>query len=592
MDGKHSSQLIQAVKRINAWYAILILVLCVFGARAFYVQVIRYGHYHTVALHEHRKAYQIPPKRGIILAHEGGHTVPLVLNQKLYTIYADPVYISHPKDVSKVLAHVLGGDPQTYQKEITSKNSRYVVLQRKVYKSKKQQLLKQKFPGIGAKGQDYRTYPEGNLASQLLGFVNAEGQGTYGIEQALNKKLSGDPGKLKAITDVHGVPLAADNSNTDISPTPGKNVTLTINLPMQAQLQHILKKGVKHAKAKAGSALIMDIHTGQVKAMADYPTYNPADYASVKHANVFKNAAVDHPIEVGSIMKTLTTAAALDLGVIQPDTHFYDPGHWKVDGFNITDISQDHSKGEQSIKSLLNLSLNTGATWELMQMGGGKINAKARQRWHEYMANHFMFGKPTNIEQGYEAPGIVPSPKANGAGINLTYANTAFGQAMTATPLQMGAALSAVLNGGTYYQPTLVSKITNPTTGKTTKNPPKIVKNHIVKPKIGPELADLMEYVVKGHLKAGYGYMRFDDHFIVGGKTGTAQIAKPGGGYYKDLFNGTYMGFVGGDHPQYAIVVFTYKPHTDYFAGTAAAQPIFASLAHMLIGDSYVIPKS
>jgi cell division protein FtsI/penicillin-binding protein 2 len=307
----------------------------------------------------------------------------------------------------------------------------------------------------------------------------------------------------------------------------------------------------------------------------------------VTDGGVFNNNAVSHPIEVGSVMKTLTTSAALDSGAIQPNTTYYDPSHWKVDGFNITNIEEDGGAGTRSIADILNLSLNTGATWELMQMGGGQIDQKARDTWHNYMTNHFMFGKATGIEQGYEASGYVPEPADNGAGIDLTYANTSFGQAMTATPVQMAGALSAVLNGGTYYQPHLVDQTTQ-ADGKTSKTGAKVVKSNIVSSKTGAELAPLMQYVVDHHIFA----RPFDQtHYQVGGKTGTAQIAKPGGGYYDDEFNGTYIGFVGGDKPQYAIVVFVYKPKVAGYAGTAAAQPIFGDLAHMLIDDSYVVPK-
>ena len=124
--------------------------------------------------------------------------------------------------------------------------------------------------------------------------------------------------------------------------------------------------------------------------------------------SLFLNAAVDNPIEPGSSMKTLTTSAALDQGIIQPDTTFYDPAHWVVDGFNITDIEQDGGPREQSIATILSLSLNTGATWMLMQMGGGQINSKAILAWHNYMVNHFRLGQTTGIEQGYEASGYVP----------------------------------------------------------------------------------------------------------------------------------------------------------------------------------------
>ncbi|HYH36526.1 MAG TPA: penicillin-binding transpeptidase domain-containing protein, partial [Candidatus Saccharimonadales bacterium] len=361
-----------------------------------------------------------------------------------------------------------------------------------------------------------------------------------------------------------------------------------IDLAMQQQMETILAKGVKSTKASGASALIMDPYTGAVKAMANVPTYDPSKYFEVENADVFQNRAVSHPIEVGSSMKTLTTAAALDKGVIKANTSYYDPASWVVDGFRITNIEEDGGAGTRNIAQLLNLSLNTGATWELMQMGGGQINSKARETWYDYLTNRYRFGRLTGIEQGYEQAGYIPKPENNGAGINLTYANMSFGQALTATPIQMGAAMSAVLNGGTYYQPYLVDKREN-ANGKTIVTKPKVLASNVVNPKVSQEMVPLMQYVVQNHTFTP----QFDQNeFVVGGKTGTAQIAKPGGGYYEDRFNGTYVGFVGGEKVQYVIVVFVDKPTNGGYAGSAAAQPIFGSLAHMLINDSYVTPKN
>ncbi len=158
---------------------------------------------------------------------------------------------------------------------------------------------------------------------------------------------------------------------------------------------------------------------------------------------------------------------------------------------------------------------------------------------------------------------------------------------MTATPIQFAAALSAVVNGGTYYQPHLVDKTTD-SSGNSITTKPKVLKTQVVSPKVAADLLPLMQNVVQKHnFSPG-----FDQNaYTVGGKTGTAQISKPGGGYYDNLFNGTYAGFVGGDQPQYVIVVFVDKPTNGGYAGTAAAQPIFGKLAHMLINDSYVTPK-
>ncbi|HVV66564.1 MAG TPA: penicillin-binding protein 2 [Candidatus Saccharimonadales bacterium] len=579
------------VNRIRIWYGLLALVVGIFGIRLFYVQVIRYDHYKNAALSDQLKQYQIPANRGIIEAHEGNSLVPIVLNQSLYTLYADPTYIKNPDKTGSQVASIIGGDPAAYTKLMKTKNTRYVVLAKQLNSDQSKRLLALKSPGLGTQAQDYRVYPQGQLASQLLGFVDNNGVGQYGLEQAMNNQLKGTPGQVKAVTDVNGVPLAANKGNVETPPKDGDDVVTTIDLPMQAQMEKILASEYQKTKSKGISAVIMDPNTGAVKAMANYPTYNPANYQSVSDPSVYQNGAVTNAIEPGSTMKILTTAAALDQGVIQPNTSFYDPAHWVVDGFNITDIEEDGGAREQNIASLLNLSLNTGATWELMQMGGGQINQKARDAWYDYMTKHFQLGKATNIEQGYEATSYVPKPENNGAGINLTYANTSFGQGVQVTAIQMAAADSSVLNGGTYYQPHLVDQVIGPD-GKTSKVAPKVVAKNVVSSKVSQEMQPLMEYVVQQHQAEGFAYLNFPSNYIVGGKTGTAQIAKPGGGYYDNEYNGTYVGFVGGDKPQYVIVVYNIQPGVPGYAGTYGGQPVFSDLAHMLIDNSYVTPKS
>lgn len=587
--GAHS---ISANRRLYIWYGLLLFVGIVIVFRLFFLQVVRHDYYRKAALSDQLKEYSIAADRGIIEAHDASGVVPVVLNEKLYTLYADPTFVKNANDDAIKVAGIIGGKASDYQSLLKTKHTRYVILAKRLDESQNSAITNLKLPGIGTQAQNYRTYPQGSLAAQLLGFVNNDGKGTYGIEQALDKELSGTPGLLKAITDAAGVPLAANKDNIQISPKAGNDVVLTIDLGMQKQLETLLKKGLDRAKSKSGSALIMDVNTGAIKAMANYPTYDPAQYYKVSDANVFNNAAVSSPLEVGSIMKTLTASAALDMGVVTPETSYYDPSHWLLDGHQITNIEEDGGAGTQTVASILNLSINTGATWMLMQMGGqtGQVNQKARQHWYDYMTNHFELGKATGIEQGYEAEGYIPPPN-KGYALQLTYANTSFGQAMSATPLQMGAALSAVLNGGTYYKPHLVDELVD-SGGKATAKKPEIVRQHVVSPVVSKQMQSLMEYVVKGHLDEGFSYLRFPDNYIVGGKTGTAQIADPAGGYYGNKYNGTYMGFVGGDKPQYVVVVRVNEPGVGGYAGSMAAQPLFADIAHTLINDFNVTPKS
>src|SRR5579862_1801650 len=488
-------------QRINLWYGALLVILAIVVARLFYLQIIRHDYYKIAALSDQQKEYSIAAERGLIEAHEGGTTVPLVLNQKLYTLYADPTFIKNAPDAANRVAAITGANSSDYEKLMTTKNTRYVILAKRINEDQNNEILALKIPGVGTQAQDYRIYPQGSLASQLLGFVNDNGVGNYGIEQALNKQLAGTAGELKAITDANGVPLVASHDNVQINPVNGSNVVLTIDLGLQAQMEKILAADAKSTKSKNLSAVIIDPNTGQIKAMANYPTYDPSKYQEVSDPSLFLNSAVDNAIEPGSTMKNLTTAAALNLGVIQPNTTFYDPAHWVVDGFNITDIEEDGGAGIKSIPDILNLSLNTGATWMLMQMGGGQINSQARQHWYDYMVNHYQLGKPTGVEQGYEASGYVPGP-TKGYGLDLTYANTSFGQGVTMTALQMAAALSSVLNGGTYYQPHLVDALDS-TTGSTKQIQPVVVSKNVVKPQVSQQMQSMMEYVVAQHFNPG-----------------------------------------------------------------------------------------
>jgi len=585
---------VNPVTRVRSWYTLLILIFGIFAIRLFYLQVIRYDYYKKAALSDQLKQYTVSADRGIITAQFGDSTVPIVLNQKLYTLYVDPTIVKQPDETAAKIQSVIGGSTADITAAIKTTQTHYVILKKKLTPAQSDKILGYKLPGVGTQEQYYRTYPQGTLAAQLLGFVNDDGQGEYGIEQALNPELKGTDGQLKAVTDINGVPLAASANNLSKAPVSGDNVQLTVDVGMQAGVEKILEAAHSQFKSEDVSAVVMDVHTGAIKAMANYPSYNPADYADVSDGSLFENDSVSYPIEPGSITKLFTTATSLQKGAITPTSSFYDPGSWTIDGGTVHDVASDHSQGQQTILSVLDKSLNTGATWMLMQLGGGQIDSTARNTLYDYFTNHFMLGQPTGIQQGNgeEASGYVPKPADNGAAINLTYANVSYGQAYTATALQMVSGLSSIVNGGTYYQPSLISQITSGT-GKTTQLKPKVVKQNVISRQVSDQMISLLEQNNTNHIKEGYPYLDFGSHYSVGGKTGTAQIALPTGGYDPNNVNATYMGFVGGDQPQYAIVVYTIKPTVGVGNGGAAvSQPVFADIAHMLVNNFGVTPKS
>lgn len=564
-----------SMARFKLFYAILLLIFAIFAIRLFYLQVIQHDYYKLAALRAQFKQYEIPAERGIIVAQDGNKEVPIVLNESVYEVFADPKFVNEPKKTAEAVAAITGGKASEYEAAMKA-DTRYAVLAKKQPKDKAQSIDKLEIKGLGTRETSQRTYPQGPLGSQLLGFVNDEGKGTYGIEQFLDERLRGKPGELKAITDARGVPLVSSSSNVLKEPTQGQRVSLTIDLSMQRRVEDTLKAHLTEVKAPSGSIVVMDPNTGAIKAMANYPSYNPAEFAKVADAKLFTNPVVSEPLEVGSIMKTLTVAAGLNEGVITQNTTYADPASYKIGDATVKNVEEDGGPATRSVPDILRYSLNTGATWILMQLGGGKLNEQGRQKWHDYMTNHYRLGQKTGVEQGYEAEGYVPSP-TEGFGLDITYANTAFGQALSITPLQMAAAFSATINGGVYYQPHLLTPESS--------NDKNILNSAVIKKEVSEQLRVMHENSVDKN----YTFLKRDGYRI-GGKTGTAQITKPGGGYYDDRFNGTFVGYVGGDKPQYVIMVKIVEPKVPGYAGRAAAAPMFAKTANMLI-ENYSVSK-
>ncbi len=588
MQPTHAGETRHHLFRIRLWYGILVIVVGIFLVRLFYLQVIKHDFYKTAALSGQYKEYEIQPRRGVIEVKNGEQTVPIVLNEVKYTLFADPVYVKDKQDAAEKIQSVIGGKTEDITKQL-DKDTRYAVLAKKLDKGHKEQIEKLKIKGVGLREHSYRTYPQGELAANVLGFVNDEGEGKYGIEQALDKELGGKPGQLKAITDARGVPLVANHDNVIEEPLDGKRVVLTLDLPMQQQVEEFLKTGLEASKSESGSVFIMEAKTGAIKAMASYPTYNPAEFFKQEDARAFNNINVSAPYEIGSVMKPLTMAAALNTGAVDRNTSFYDPGFMQIDDAKITNVEESGGAGTRSMADILRLSLNTGTAWLLMQMGGGTINEKARTTWHDYMVNKYRFTHKTGIEQGFEGTGVVPDPN-EGFGLNIQYANTAFGQGMTATPIQTGAAIASVLNGGTYYRPRLVAEVISPD-GTIEKKKPDVISNNIVSRQTSDTVRDFMVNVINSNHRV-YGLQTLRPNYLIGGKTGTAQIADPAGGYYEDKYNGSFIGFVGGDEVEYVIIVRVDAPSVPGYAGSKAAGPIFSNITNALIDNFGVLPKS
>jgi cell division protein FtsI/penicillin-binding protein 2 len=497
-------------------------------------------------------------------------------------VFADPTQINDAEKIRSLIQKVAGGQAiaNNFEK-LSDTKMQYVVLARQVTHTQAEQIRDADLKGVGLQATSQRVYPEGNLASQVLGFVNVDGEGQYGIEQYLNKELTGEPGILQSVTDVRHIPLTIGAHDVSIPAQNGTDYVLSIDRAVQARVERALLNGLKRVSATKGSAVVMEVETGRIVAMANLPTYDPANYSEVTDASVFQNTVTMRPYEPGSVIKPFTVGASMDLGSISRSSTFHNTGCVMISGAKICNLYREVDNQTVDMGNVLRYSLNTGVIWALEQMGGGDINLTARQRLHDYFANHYRFIQKTNIEISGEAAGFLMKPDSpNGA--KVTYSNMTFGQGMNVTMIQAVAAFSAMINGGIYYQPTLILGTVN-RSGELVEQKPKIVDQEVLKPGVSKSLKEMLRAI---RAESDYMY-QIDRGYYVGGKSGTAETIDPETGKYGGQTIGSYLGFIGDGtgKPKYAIMVRVDDGHVaaGSTTGSAAAQPIFDEVSRFVI---------
>jgi cell division protein FtsI (penicillin-binding protein 3) len=325
----------------------------------------------------------------------------------------------------------------------------------------------------------------------------------------------------------------------------------------------------------------MDARDGSIKTMASWPRFSPADFRKTADTNRFTNPIVSTSYEPGSISKVYTMALGLDSGTVSAGTTFRDTSRREIDGFTIRN-SETRPIATRTMRDVIRLSLNTGTMFILERLGNGDINDAGKTKFYDFLTKQLLLDQKTGIEQSGEAIGKIDAPR----GISdVRYANMTFGQGMQLSMIRMAAAYSALLNGGTYYQPRLIDSTTRPG-GKQIKQAPVIAKTGVVKVSTTQTLVSMMRAVVeegsaRSAKKAGY---------LIGGKTGTAQKLDPQTGRYStSKVVSSYVGFIGTNKPQYLVLVRIDEPELGGIP--SAAVSTFAGVSDWLI-KYYALPPS
>ena len=563
------------------------VALAVIFVQLFRIQIIDHDKYAKQADAMQTDKQTINAARGEIYVRDtDGNIAPLVMNKTVYTLFADPSSIEDVDKAKELVTRVVGDSLiDGSLDKLSDDELQYVVLAKQLSWEQASEIKDADLYGLGLQADTQRVYPEGTLAAQVLGFVNYDGEGQYGVEQYYNDELSGTPGVLQTITDVSKIPLTIGAKDISIPAEDGTDLVLSIDRNIQAQAEQVLADGLKNAQATSGSMVVMDPQTGRVLAMANLPSYDPANYGDVESASVYQNNVISNAYEPGSVMKLFTVGTGLDTGAITPESTFYNNSCIQVDDAKICNVEKAVSGQYMTPMQLLEYSLNTGAVWVLEQLGGGEINLAGRQKLYDYLVNHYRMNAPTGIDLANEVDSVIYKPDMN-QGPRVLYANMTFGQGEQLTMIQVISAFCAVINGGKYYQPTVVlGTLEGDSADKNVtvkEKEPDLVAENVLKPDVSETLKDML---YQARYLGASGRAK-DNGYYVGGKSGTAQKVDPATGAYSDtLTTGTYIGF-GADKtktPKYAIMVRVDDAHNGGYSGSAAAQPIFDSMSNFMI---------
>lgn len=573
-------------KRIQVLFLLLCALFVVIGIRLFFLMVVNYDFYKKLAAGSHEIYSKLLSQRGEIYAQDSrtGEKLPLALNKDMYLLYADTRQIKtddEAKHIVESLALLFLYDDAKKQTLFSNLNKRtdpYEPIEKRIKEETMIKIKDLKLPGIAFSKFPSRFYPEGNLAAQVVGFVSnndAEVEvGRYGIEGYWQELLAGKGGLLSGTRSAHGGWIPFDTRLFRSSAAEdGSNLVLTLDRNVQYMACERLRQGMVEYGASSASLVIMEPFSGAILAMCSLPDFNPNSFGAVEDIRVYNNNTIFTPYEPGSIFKPITMAAALDEGLVNPNSYFFDTGV-RTDLCK-TPIRNAENKvyNDTTMTGVLENSINTGMIYIVEKLG--------TTRFREYVEK-FGFGVKEGIELDTESAGNISSLLQNkkDGKIDCYTATGSFGQGLTVTPLQMVSAFSAIANGGILMNPYIVDSFIDHS-GKVTKTKPKEIRR-VVTARTASLLSGMLVNVVeKGHAKQA----RSDEYYIAG-KTGTAQI--PGlGGYTEDTIH-SFVGFAPVDNPKFVMIVKYEKPARKYAESTAV--PVFSDISKFLLQYYEVMP--
>ncbi len=555
-------------RRLGVFLIAYLVLTAAIGWRLVTVQVVSADEYRALAEQQVQREVAVPARRGKIYDREGE---ALALSLPAASVYADPRAIAaaelDPTFIAADLEPLLDRSMDELMDALTL-DTGFVYLGRQLPRAVGDQIRSMRLPGVGVLEEPQRRYPADGLAAQVVGFAGLDGEGLAGVELWHDDLLAGTPGALRQERAPGGVAISAAPQEVQ-PPVPGEDVVLTIDRALQHHAERVLAEALDTHDAAGGSAVVADVNSGEILAMASAPSFQPE--ADDVDSYTRRNRAVTDVFEPGSVNKAITLAAAIEEGVVGADETIHVPEAVNVGGKRFTDSTRQPARN-LSVTEIMAESSNVGTIRIADELGDDRLRRYLEQ---------FGLGMPTGLGFPGESGGIVPSPDSWYA---TTRPTVAIGQGVSASLLQVAGVFQAIASGGERVEPRLVRGTVDAQGRLEETGDPE--RHRVVSADTAAQVSSMLAAVVED----GTGANAAVPGYRVAGKTGTAQ--KPSTtsrGYEAGAYIATFAGFAPADDPEIVVAVMIDEPQDEYYGGEVAA-PVFAELMEFTLGHRRVPP--
>ncbi len=546
-------------------FCVLLFAMVIVG-RLYVIQVMRGSVYAEQADRQYVKRGETIFDRGsILMTSKDGTLVSAATLRSGYTIALNPKQVDHPEDVVNALQGILDLDENALLRKLAKTTDPYEEIARRIDEKTARRIENLSLSGVNLYKERWRYYPTESTAAHVLGFVGYDSEnrfgGRYGLERYYDDVLSRDTNTPYANFFVE---MFSDLSRLFEGERADGDIVTTIEPTVQSELERALVSVEKKWRSDTTAGIIMDPRTGEIYAMAATPSFDPNQIAAAKDASVFSNPLIERVYEMGSIIKPLAMAAALDAEVITPKTTYDDTGYVIVNTARISNFD-GRARGVVSMQRVLGESLNVGMAFVTRKLGNDSLTSYFKA---------FGLGEETGIDVPGEIPGLISNL---GSPRDVEHVTASFGQGIAITPISTVRALSALGNGGILPNPHIVRRIDY--VSGVSKTPSYKSENRVLSTATSETISRMLVEVVDTSLLGGTVKL---PHYSIAAKTGTAQIPSPDGGYYKDRYLHSFFGYFPAFEPRFIVFLFTVYPKGAEYASHTLTYP-FMDLAKFLI---------